>query len=297
MTEPAGGRPWLWADAYGQSGGDNIDLVQEVEPGTGFAEAVWRLAGEPTATPQPPRPAPKREPPRLPEQTAADREAGRAYLWGRGISTETLAAAEDAGMLTYTAGAVLFVGRDQQGMPQNVTRRAIEAAAPTPKRDLRGSKKEYAAILPGQLETVVIVEGGTDALAAQDMPRLRGQNPPTVIVSGGAQVRSWIERCADLLRRASRVIVVGENERTADAQARANAGHAKQAELIAAIAPEVVIERWTPPEGDKDLADMHAREVREAETRRQERAAAAQVADPAETAELEADPDETPGLG
>ena len=291
LTQPAGGRPWLFVDAYGQSGGDNIDLVKTIEPGTGFAEAVFRLCGEPHATPQPPRPAPKREPPRLPKQATADREAGRAYLWARGISGETMDAAERAGMLRYGPGAVLFCGRDPEGRAQNVTRRAIEADAKTPKRDLRGSAKEYAAILPGG-DTVAIVEGGTDALALQDMSRLRNETPPTVIVSGGAQVRSWIDRCAELLRSAKRIILAGENEKDANAQERADAGHARQAEQIEALTGRPV-ERWTPAPPDKDIAALHARQVAEAEARQaaheaeqraaaERRQAAHQVEDPDE---------------
>ncbi|WP_223930823.1 hypothetical protein, partial [Aeromonas caviae] len=39
----------LWCDRYGNDGGDNIDLVREIEPGTGYAEAVYRLSGAPVA--------------------------------------------------------------------------------------------------------------------------------------------------------------------------------------------------------------------------------------------------------
>lgn len=259
--------------------------MQTIEPGTGFAEAVWRLAGEPTATPQRPRPAPKREPPRLPRQTQADREAGRRYLEARGISPATIIAAEDAGMLAYARGACLFVGRDEAGGVAAVTRRAIEADAETPKRDLAGTDKSFAPILPGGA-TVWIVEGGVDALAVQDGARWRGEELPTVIVSGGAQVRSWVDRCSALLRSAAHIVLTGERERSDDAQARADAGHDRQAAMIAAITGRPV-ERWTP-RGDKDVAAMHERQVREAKAR-----LAAQVE---ELDEPEA-PDETPRPG
>jgi len=53
VTRQQDGR-WLWCDRYGNDGGDNIDLVREIEPGTGYAEAVYRLSGAPTVRQQPP---------------------------------------------------------------------------------------------------------------------------------------------------------------------------------------------------------------------------------------------------
>jgi hypothetical protein len=62
---------------------------------------------------------------------------------------ETIEHAEEAGMVRYTGGAVLFVGYDSRGPVQNVTRRAIDEADPIQKRDLLGSDKRFPPVLPG----------------------------------------------------------------------------------------------------------------------------------------------------
>ena len=270
MTRQQDGR-WLWCDRYGNDGGDNIDLVREIEPGTGYAEAVYRLSGAPTVRQQPRPSEPKRQPPQLPAQGLAAREHGRDYLKGRGISPDTIEHAEKAGMVRYADGGVLFVGYDRTGTAQNATRRAIAPADPVQKRDLRGSDKSYPPILPGDPAKVWIVEGGPDALALHDIAKRSGQQPPTVIVSGGANVRSFLERddVQAILKRAERVTVAGENEKNPEAQAKADAGHQKQAQRVAEITGREV-RQWTPkPEQGKDLADMNARQVAEIERKRQ----------------------------
>ena len=270
VTRQQDGR-WLWCDRYGNDGGDNIDLVREIEPGTGYAEAVYRLSGAPTVRQQPRPSEPKRQPPQLPAQGLAAREHGRDYLKGRGITPDTIEHAEKAGMVRYADGGVLFVGYDRTGTAQNATRRAIAPADPVQKRDLRGSDKSYPPILPGDPAKVWIVEGGPDALALHDIAKRSGQQPPTVIVSGGANVRSFLERddVQAILKRAERVTVAGENEKNPDAQAKADAGHQKQAQRVAEITGREV-RQWTPkPEQGKDLADMNARQVAEIERKRQ----------------------------
>ena len=253
---------WLWVDRYGNHGGDNIDLVKEIEPGIGFAQAVFRLSSAspiPSSTPTPPPP----KPPTLPSSTDADRENGREYLKNiRLISLETITQAEKLGMLKYTGGGVLFVGYDQKGTPMNATRRAITAADPIQKRDLRGSDKSFPPVLPSNPSTVWIVEGGVDALALHDIAKRRNEQPPTVIVSGGANVRSFLERPSiqAILKRAERVIISGENEKDAKTQAIADDGHQRQAARVSeitGIAPGL----WKPSPGIKDLADMNAREA------------------------------------
>ncbi len=270
VTRQQDGR-WLWCDRYGNDGGDNIDLVREIEPATGYAEAVYRLSGAPTVR-QKQRPSePKCQPPQLPAQGLAAREHGRDYLNGRGISPDTIEHAEKAGMVSYADGGVLFVGYDRAGTAQNATRRAIAPADPVQKRDLRGSDKSYPPILPGDPAKVWIVEGGPDALALHDIAKRSGQQPPTVIVSGGANVRSFLERedVQAILKRAERVTVAGENEKNPEAQAKADAGHQKQAQRVAEITGREV-RQWTPkPEHGKDLADMNARQVAEIERKRQ----------------------------
>jgi len=258
---------WLWCDRYANDGGDNIDLVREIEPGTGYAEAVYRLSGAPTVRQQPHPSEPKRQPPHLPAQVMADRDRGRDYLRGRGISPDTIEHAEKSGMVRYAEGGVLFIGYDRVGTPRNATRRAIAPTDPVQKRDLSGSDKSYPPVLPGNPLRVWIVEGGADALALRDITKRRGQQPPTIIVSGGAGVRSFLAR-ADIqaiLKRAERVTVAGENEKNPDAQVKADAGHQKQAQRVAEITG-CEVRQWTPkPEHGKDLADMNARQVAEIE--------------------------------
>lgn len=258
ITRREDGR-WLWCDNGGDYGGDNIKLAREIEPGISFAEAVYRFSGAPTVRQQPRPIEPKRQPPQLPAQGLAAREHGRDYLNGRGISPDTIDHAEKAGMVRYADGGVLFVGYDWAGTTQNVTRRAIVSSDPVQKRDLRGSDKSYPPILPGNPKSVWIVEGGTDALALHDIAKRSGHQPPTVIVSGGANVRSFLERdyVQAILKRAEHVTVAGENEKNPEAQARTDAGHQKQSQRVREITGREVRE-WTPkPEQGKDLADMN----------------------------------------
>ena len=89
---------------------------------------------------------------------------------------------------------MLFVGRDGSGALRNVTQRLI-APGPDeqPKRDLAGSDQTYPPLLPGNPRVVWIVAGGVDALAARDLALRRGKAPPTVLVTGGATVRCFLD--------------------------------------------------------------------------------------------------------
>lgn len=251
---------WLWCDRYGNNGGDNIDLVREIEPDIGFTEAVYRLSNATSAQPsQPQAQQTQHQPPNLPATDEADRARGREYLKRRGISTDTMNHAEKGGLLRYTNGGVLFVGYDETGTPQNITRRSITPNDPIQKRDLRGSDKSFPPVLQGNRATIWIVEGGIDALALHDLAKREKRPPPTVIVSGGANVRSFLENplIQAILRRAERVIIARENEKSIEAQARTDIGHEKQTVRVREIAGSV--ELWTPPEGIKDLAEMNIR--------------------------------------
>lgn len=263
---------WVWCDHYGQDGGDMIALVGEITPGLSFRDAVFALTGgaalmqrvqAPESSPKFPPPEPSPAPLTLPAFQPYQRSAGRAYLAGRGISPATLDAAEAAGMLRYAPGAVLFVGYDEAGQPRSATRRMIDDDATPNKRDLRGSVKAFCPILPGDPQTVWIVEGGTDALAVQDAARGQGKTPPTALASGGAGVRSFLERPAiqTLLRKAARVVIACENEKDAETQARTDAHHAQQRDRVCRIAPEAQVQLWRPPAGCKDMAQWHARTV------------------------------------
>lgn len=260
---------WVTCDLFENGIGDNIALVQELEPGTGFAEAVYRLSGAPSvvATATRPRPAPPpvvRQPPKMPAQSAQDVRRGRAYLQARGISLETLEQAEAAGMLRYSARGVLFVGWDDAGTAQNITRRATDASELVQKRDLAGADKRHPPMLPGASEAVLIVEGGTDALAAHDIARRAGRPLPTVLVSGGANVRSWIETpwVQKVLKLAKRVIVAFEREDGPEKQARTDAAHQLQMQRLQEVCSAQVT-GWMPAEGIKDMADLNLHQLQE----------------------------------
>ncbi len=261
LTQTAG--RWVWCDHYGQDGGDMIALVRAITPGALFRDAVFALTGgaalaQRVQAPEPP-PAPLTLPPFKPHQ----RSAGRADLAERGISPATLDAAEAAGMLRYAVGAVLFVGYDEAGQPRSATQHMIDDDAMPNKRDLRGSVKAFCPILPGDPATVWIVEGGTDALAVQDRAKCRSQPAPTVIVSGGAGVRSFLDRPAirAQLCKASRVVIACENEKDVETLARTNAHSVQQRDRVRRIAPGATVQLWHPPAGCKNIAQLHARTV------------------------------------
>ena len=260
---------WVTCDLFENGIGDNIALVQELEPGTGFAEAVYRLSGAPSvvATATRPRPAPPpvvRQPPKMPAQSAQDVRRGREYLHARGISLETLEAAERAGMLRYSARGVLFVGRDEEGTAQNIMRRAIDASELVQKRDLAGTDKRHPQMLLGASETVLIVEGGVDALAAVDIARRERRPVPTVLVSGGANVKGfmqtpWVQK---VLKLAKKVIVAFEREATPEAQAKTDQAHELQMQRLREVCGAQVA-GWKPPEGIKDMGDLNLHQVQE----------------------------------
>ncbi len=264
---------WVTCDCFENGIGDNIALVQELEPGAGFAESVYRLSGAPsvvataTSRPRPAAPPPVRKPPRMPSQNAADLRRGRAYLEARGISLETIEQAEAAGMLRYSARGVLFVGRDDAGTAQNITRRATDASELVQKRDLAGTDKRHPPMLRGSSEAVLVVEGGADALAAHDVARRAGRPLPTVLVSGGANVRSWIETpwVQKVLKLAKKVIVAFEREDSAEKQAKTDKAHALQIERLLEVCGAAHVVPWHPPEGVKDMADLNLHQLQEIE--------------------------------
>lgn len=252
---------YVWCDLYGNQGGDNIDLVKEIQgPRTGFAEAVYQLSGGPSITPPQPRPAPelRSDPPKLPKGNEQDRHNGREYLKARGIDEQTLDHAEKTGFLQHVKGAVVFVGL-KAGEVWNATRRAISADDPVQKRDLRGSDKSAPAILQGDPKKIWIVEGGTDALALHAAARRQGNEPPTAIVSGGSGVRSWLENPAikAMLMGASKITVAAEREKDRKTQDRTDEQRQKQIERIRDYAPITQLDVWQPGPGIKDLAEWN----------------------------------------
>lgn len=252
---------WVACDKSGRGIGDNIALVRDLEPGLSFVGAVERLTVGPAIQREPIAP-PRARPARLP-QTPADRQAGRSYLEGRGISVKTLDHAERCGFLRYAGGGVLFVGRDSQGALRNVTKRLIAPVeGERPKRDLAGSDKTYPPILRGNPRVVWIVEGGVDALAAQDLAARRGKQPPTVIVSGGATVRVFLDNpnVQALLLAADAVVVARDNERAEQMQAETDSAHDLQIARIIEFRGDCA--DWRPPVSIKDVAELNEREAK-----------------------------------
>jgi hypothetical protein len=277
---------WLWCDWSGNDGGDLISLVRE-ETNCSFRDAVETLTGQRQqpagATVAPPQI--ERTPPRLPAQTAADAQAGRAYLLSRGISAETVAEAERQGMLRYSAGAVIAVGRDSDGRPQAAFARMTAADADLKKRDFRGTDKAFAPILHGDPKRVEIVEGLADALAVRDLARIAGEQPPTVIVSGGAGVRRWTEEPTRraILENAESVRIWADREADADTQRRTLEQHHAQAAAVRAVT-RAAVDVQQPAAGHKDpaaaLAAFRAAEA-EAAQQAERQAAAAKMQRPA----------------
>lgn len=250
---------WVSCTREGAAVGDNAALVQHIESCT-FVEAIYRLIG-PTAPTPAQRPSPKqtRTPPKIPPQTVQAREAGRRYLQtARKITLQTILEAENCGFLRYTDGAVVFVGYSQNGA-ENATKRAINVSDEVQKRDFAGSDKRYPPILRGSA-TVWIVEGGVDALALHDIALRRGQQVPTVIVSGGSKVRLFLENedVQTILKNAGHVVIALENEKDADTQSKTDAEHAKQAAAIAEITKQEPM-LWKP-KNEKDLAEFNEKQ-------------------------------------
>lgn len=250
---------WLWVDNYGTHGGDNIELVKEITGLTGFADRVYELAGAPSAIYAPIKPPPAPQPPRIPPESQQGRMLGRMYLEERGISSETTLHAEKTGFLRYLSDGLLFVGY-QAGKAWNATKRAFDPDAEVKKRDFAGSDKSKPQILSGNLESVWIVEGGIDALAVHDIAKRQGKIPPTVIVSGGSGVKSFLENpeIMEKIKAARLVVVAGENEKNADVQAKTDMQHEAQLELVKTLNPSAQAMMWKPESRyGSDIADYN----------------------------------------
>jgi hypothetical protein len=258
---------WIACDKHSNGIGDNISLVQDIEHGLGFADAVYMLSGSPASTSTSlvrniVDKVVERIAPEVPTQLDMYIKAGRKYLHGRGIDIETIEYAEKAGMLRYCSVGVLFVGSDENNIAQNITRRAIYASTKLQKWDFKGSDKRHPQHLPGAPDTVWIVEGGVDALAAHDLARRRQKPPPTVLVTGGANARGFLETpwVQKILRLAKRIIVAFERESSAEKQALTDTAHKEQMQKLQEVCAGQVIS-WKPPEGIKDIAELNLEEL------------------------------------
>ena len=249
--------------------GDNLDLVWFLEGvELGFLGAIKRLKsfGENRIENLDTEVLPvDRVPPKMPNFGLEDVEKGREYLQCRGVDLEIIMEAERAGFLAYNKSGVLFVGRDKDGIPQNVTRwdiRPDEEVLPKgfrPKADLKGSSKFFPQILPGDPKDVWIVEGGVDALALQTWDKRDGRKIPTVLVSGGARNRSFLDNpdVQALLKKAEGITIAFENEKNKAIQEQTDEDHMRQGIKIKEIIGEKrkMDIKFYRPELGKDLAD------------------------------------------
>lgn len=224
--------------------------------GCGFSEAVHQLTGDYAAAPRVKLPEPRLTPPKLPPETPAAREQGTAYLTSRRITLGTIAEAVKAAFLRFVSGGVVFTGLDEKRRVRAATKRSTNPGDEVQKRDFAGTDKRFAPILPGNPRSVWIVEGGVDALALHDLARQRGQEPPTVIVSGGSNVRGFLEtpHILQMLERADRITVAAEREKSKEVQAKTDAQRKnleEELERLTRKKPTI----WTPPQGAKDVAE------------------------------------------
>lgn len=261
LTEKPDGS-WIWCDNYGNRGGDNLDLVKELEPQKSFTNRVYALTDEarPTDSNRPrPKPTPARKP-KMPYRDQKAVEQGREYLLERKISQKTIEAAEQQQFLDYCSDGIFFCGYDENGELAAVTKRATDAAAEVQKKDLYGTDKSCPPILQGGW-TVWIVEGGADALALHDLKRRAGEPLPTVIVSGGARVYSFLERpkIQEILKGARSVTVAYEKEDSPEKQEQTDAGHDRQRDIAAEITGRNNVMEFKT--GVKDLAALNKMEV------------------------------------
>lgn len=196
---------------------------------------------------------------RLPTDATRRSDIGKAYLLGRSINPEAIEIAENQGLLMYIFNAILFIGYDGDNQIKSATRRLIKPApGEKSKSDLPGSRKgEFPAMIHGSQNDVWIVEGGLDALALLCMRDLWADANihPSIIISGGAGVRAWIQtpHINTLLKDAD-ITVAYENEKDEATQIRTDAQHDKQCDALMAANVKSV-SKWRPSFG-KDLADF-----------------------------------------
>jgi hypothetical protein len=259
---------YVACDKYGNGIGDNIALIQDIRPDLKFAEAVYKLHAydlnykfENKKTNQE---LDKKTNLKIPRQVENERKLGREYLHEkRGISFDTINHAEKVGLIKYSDKGVLFVGYDENQNVKNVTQRSIKESNAIQKMDYKGSDKQYCQVLEGNKKSVWIVEGGIDALALRDLALRQKQDPPTILISGGANVKSFLERDSiqNLLKEANRITIAVENEKSVQAQNRSDQGHEKQRERLKEIVGEQKeLRSWSHP-SFKDIAEMNLHAV------------------------------------
>lgn len=188
----------------------------------------------------------------------------------RGISWNTVNAAENAGFLDKGVDGLRFLGRDENGNVKSAETRLFAPANGQSKiRCVAGSDRSYPAILRGQDHNEVhVVEGGTSALGLYELLRREGKDP-TIIVTGGKDNLKWSQQphIQKILQGAS-VTVWQENEDDETKQQATNEAAGRQANVILKEgAAEVTKAR--PPADCKDTADWNKQQKMEMHQRQE----------------------------
>ena len=256
---------YVACDKYGNGIGDNIALMQDIRPDLKFAEAVYKLHAYDLnynfENKNIVQKIDKNIDLKIPRQVENERKLGREYLHEkRGISFDTINHAEKVGLIKYSDKGVLFFGYDENQNVKNIMQRSIRESNEIQKIDYRGSDKKYCQLLQGNNKSIWIVEGGIDALALRDLALRQKEDPPTILISGGANVKSFLERDSiqNLLKDANRVTIAVEKEKNNETQIKVDKGHERQQESLKEIVGDKEVRIWKPKEGQgKDLADLN----------------------------------------
>lgn len=271
------GEPWLACTWTSEGIGDNIDLVSWVlhrtrKPlGQRFIDCVRELIGLRHEPAEPQRKvSEKSRYPTIPYELRQHVEAGYRYLEEeRGISRETIDHAKASRFLRFCDNGVIYLGYEGDRIRCANVRRIRPDANESSKREITSSSKLFPAILPGDPAHVVIVEGGTDGLAAQDLARRHGDVVPTVISTSGVGVRKWLsqnEKARRIVEDADRVTIFGQRERGDDGrsdpekQEKTDELRQKLAETVALFRVGEVPEILYPPKPFKDAAEWNHHE-------------------------------------
>ncbi|WP_176317920.1 LPD7 domain-containing protein [Burkholderia vietnamiensis] len=288
---------WLVFD--GERTTDAIGYVQQRERLT-FVETVRLMSGaqvsglqstaqqmkneRPEAAAAIDRKAKQLRPLELKTASEAIRREAHAYAHDeRGITNETLAEAHQQGVIAVDNRGLAFIGRDADGAIRNAETRLLKPeeykGELLTKISYAGSDKTFPPVLRGNDRDVHFVEGGFDALALRDMKIREGQQPPTIIITGGARTRKWQDNAQirELVQKAESVTAWRDNERDArnmpDAkkQADTDAAHDNQAKTLVEIRGTAHgINNARPPAGIKDLAEWNERQREQEARMRQE---------------------------
>ncbi|MDR7927439.1 relaxase/mobilization nuclease domain-containing protein [Acidithiobacillus thiooxidans] len=255
---------FVWCDWEGADGGDPIDFCVK-EMGLSFQQALANLSGSTITKKAEKRTVLSHQLPVAPP-VCRNSDPVMQYLQDRGISQKTIRSAQGAGFLRFVdykgIPSVAFCGRGD-GQLRSMTLRLIQSIQswdgkkPLTKLEVKHSDKSYPAIWRGDdPSSVWVVEGGIDALAVIDWYKTHRKPIPSVIVSGGAGVRSFLDQThvQKILKEADTVYVAMEREKNTKIQAKTDAAHEQQIDTIWKLGCEKVF-AWMPPVDTKDIAD------------------------------------------